>query len=763
MLSAARTYLIAILWGVCAILSSPQSASAQTAPGVPGAHPLADALSLYDANLARGATPVPGHLILPRYAQKPRADRLERAIGAHNCHTIKDLGYAPFLLVDCGEAADTRALIARFATDGIWAEADFYEQQDEGIQDPTAAYDLSDAQWHHGNRGQVIDEQEGIPGADIRSTLAWQITAGASEAPTIAVIDAGLDPHHPDFQDLFFQNLNEVCGNGVDDDNNGYVDDCHGWDIGDDDPDPNPATLPEMKESGSTCKSWHGNFMAGIAAARGDNGVGTSGVSWGGKLINLKKHDDAACSSSTSDSIEAVAYAHAMGAKIMLLSFSTRAYSKNFFDTLIAGERDGVLFVMSAGNDGEDIDGQERFPAAYPLPNGIVVANSNNRDALSGTSNWGGDLVDIAAPGTDLFGPEPGGEWGQHSGTSYAGPLVGGVAALVWATYPRMSTRQVRQAILQGSKPLAALDCDVTEQCVASGGRLDAFGALDAAATITGEARILVEELSIHEQNMDGKLTPGERVSIGWTLSNGGAASGALTASVQIVEQDAPLVPLQNDVALPPLAFGERITSGDGSEILFAVDEACQRDTMVSASLLISDAQGGLWARDLILSLDCEVDLDLDGFARPIDCDDGNAEVSPMATEVCDEVDNDCDGLTDEPEAEDARYFYVDEDGDGAGNPDLLTLACRLPPGDFVLEGDDCDDSDPEVGPYEGEDGEDACGLLPEIAAKRAGSPQAPGLLCAIGSLSGGSGDKGPLVICLGVLLFGWSRRRERT
>jgi|GEM_PF-2861121 len=760
MLSAARPYLAALLLGVCAI-TPPLLAHTQTLPGTPAYNTPTDAVALFDANLARGANPVPGHLILPKYAYDAPMERRQRALDARGCQIVRDLGYAPFILVDCGHRADLRALISSFAADGVWTEADFLEEQDEGVADPQAVYDLSDAQWHHGNRGQIIDEQEGIPGADIRTTLAWQITAGDTDAPTIAVIDAGLDPRHPDFQDLLFRNFNEICGNGVDDDENGYIDDCQGWDIGDSDPDPNPETLPEMKASGSTCKSWHGNFMAGIAAARGDNGVGTSGVLWGSKLINLKKHDDDACSSSTSDSIEAVAYAHAMGAKIMLLSFSTGAYSRNFFDTLVAGERDGVLFVMSAGNDGEDIDGQERFPAAYPLPNGIVVANSNNRDELSSSSNWGSDLVDIAAPGTDLFGPEPGGEWGQHSGTSYSGPMVGGVAAMVWATYPEMSARQVREAILTGAKPLAALDCEVTSRCVASGGRLDAFGALGAAATITGKSRILVEDVSIQEQNMDGKLTPGERISITWTLSNGGAPSGPLTASIQVVEQDAPLVPLQNDIALPPLAFGERLTSSEGLEIVFAVDDACQRNREVSTSLLITDAQGGLWARDLAIPLECEVDLDLDGVARPMDCDDADAEISPMATEVCDGVDNDCDGLSDEPEAEGARFFYVDEDEDGAGNPDLLTVACELPPGNFVERGDDCDDSDPEVGPYEGEDGKDECGLLPEIAAERAGSPQAPALLCAASALTDRE-QEAPLVLLFGVSLIGLLRRRRR-
>ena len=686
---------------------------------------------------------------------------LDSALATRGCQLVRYLGYAPYMLVDCGDGADMRALIADFSGDGVWVEADFYEQEDDTF-DPAEAYDVSDSQWHHGNRGQVIDEVAGIPGADIRTLLAWQITAGDADAPMIAAIDSGLDPDHPDFRDMLFRNFNEICGNGLDDDDNGYVDDCQGWDIGDGDPDPTPVTLPEEKESGSTCKSWHGHFMSGIAAARGDNGVGTSGVIWGGKILNLKKHDDTACSSSTSDSIEAVAYAQAMGARIMLLSFSTRSYSKNFFDTLIAGEHAGVLFVMSAGNDGEDIDGQDRFPAAYPLPNSLVVANSNNRDELSGSSNWGSDLVDLAAPGTDLIGPEPGGDWGLHSGTSYAGPMVGGVAALLWATYPMMTAKQVRRAILEGARPIAALDCEVSEACVASGGRLDAYGALDAAAMILGVSRIEIDDLVVADEDQDGKLTPGERVTVSWALSNKGAASSTLTAAVQVIEENSPLVEVQNNIALPPLAFGERIAvQGEGDQIVFAIDNACSRNSTASTSFIVRDAQGGLWARDLAIEVFCEVDLDLDGVKRPADCADDDPARSPSAVEVCDGVDNDCDGLVDEPESEDARFFYVDEDGDGAGNPDLLTVACEAPSDMFVAEGNDCDDADPEVGPYTEDGGEERCGLLPEIAAKRAGSPQSPTLLCSMSALPGERED--PLVPIALLLLCGVVRRQKRS
>ena len=86
------------------------------------------------------------------------------------------------------------------------------------------------------------------------------------------------------------------------------------------------------------------------------------------------------------------------------------------------------------------------------------------------------------------------------------------------------------------------------------------------------------------------------------------------------------------------------------------------------------------------------VDDDADGFAVEDDCDDANADVNPGATELCDEIDNDCDEEVDESDAEDAEVYYVDEDGDGFGDPDAPLSACTQPEG-AVSDNTDCDDS----------------------------------------------------------------------
>lgn len=94
----------------------------------------------------------------------------------------------------------------------------------------------------------------------------------------------------------------------------------------------------------------------------------------------------------------------------------------------------------------------------------------------------------------------------------------------------------------------------------------------------------------------------------------------------------------------------------------------------------------------------CSDDRDGDGFIEEVDCDDDDAEVNPDAVEVCDDVDNNCDGNTDEPQAIDALAWWVDADGDGYGDPARLAKACDHPTG-WVDNGDDCDDADSSIVP----------------------------------------------------------------
>src|SRR5688572_11408589 len=118
-----------------------------------------------------------------------------------------------------------------------------------------------------GQNGGLID-------ADIDAPEAWEITTGSSDV-VVGIVDTGINYNHPDLAGNIWVNPDEIAGDGVDNDNNGYIDDIHGWDFANDDSNP-------MDDNG------HGTHVAGTVAAVGNNGIGVAGVSWSSKLMALK-------------------------------------------------------------------------------------------------------------------------------------------------------------------------------------------------------------------------------------------------------------------------------------------------------------------------------------------------------------------------------------------------------------------------------------------------------------------------------------------
>lgn len=699
-----------------------------------------DPVLLFDRNLAHGASFKQDTLILSTHTL-PVA-----TLSMLGCDVSHQIGRRDLFIARCDARHSARDRVATLWGAGVWSEVAYIEQEHEDV-DPEAAYDLSPAQWHHVNTGQEIDGVDGVDGADIDSVAAWKIAPGATPGPLIAIIDSGIAHDHEDLGHMIWVNEAEVCDNQRDDDGNGYVDDCYGWDIGEQDPDPHPKTLPEKKASGSTCLSWHGTFMAGLMAADGENGVGVSGVNWGAKIINLKKHPDDDCTSSTSESIEAAAYALDAGAKIMVLSFSTSAASRNFRELLTEADEAGVLTFMSAGNSGEDIDLAERYPAYYDLENKVVVAYTGNQDALSSKSNYGAVRVDLAAPGVDLYSTSPDGGYSEHSGSSYATPLVGGVASLTWALFPELPAASVKLAVLAGAQRLDSLACvDDAPECVRTGSRLDALGALEAAAAISGGPDISVDGLTIADADLDGALSPGERATIAFVLRNHGAPTADLDVTASVLGANAPIALSNELVFAPPLGFGQSLRSDQLSGTFeLSLGDACERDAEVALTLQVRDRSDstGIWVEEARIPLACEVDLDGDGVARPRDCDDADASRHPGVEEVCDGVDNDCDGMTDEVGAVDGLPHYQDLDGDGFGSG-AFVLACAATP-EFVAVTGDCDDEDPLVFPDdEGQcepDGQDLERVSPVAESCQAVGARAPSggelSLVLIGALLG--------------------------
>ena len=317
--------------------------------------------------------------------------------------------------------------------------------------------------WGLHNTGQ----NGGSLDADIDAPEAWDLQTGSGEI-VIGVIDSGIDYTHPDLANNIWTNPGEIPGNGIDDDENGYIDDVHGWDFVNDDPDP-------MDGNG------HGTHVAGTIAAAGNNEIGISGVSWNASLMALRFLNDSGNGSSY-HALLALEYATMMGADITNNSWIGESYSGAAQFAINQAGNAGSLYVVCAGNDRNDNDITPTYPASYLGDNVITVAATTNTDGLSSFSNYGANSVDLGAPGSGILSTKPGGGYTTKSGTSMAAPHVTGVASLLLSKRGDLTPAEIRSAILSGTDSIPSLQGKTVSE-----GRLNAFGALMQIAPVNGQ------------------------------------------------------------------------------------------------------------------------------------------------------------------------------------------------------------------------------------------------------------------------------------
>jgi subtilisin family serine protease len=250
--------------------------------------------------------------------------------------------------------------------------------------------------WGLHNTGQQVNGVTGTNDADIDAPEAWDITTG-SDNVIIAVLDSGVAYPHPEINPNIWLNNVELNGTGgVDDDNNGYVDDIYGWDFLANDNNPEDVNS-------------HGTHVSGTIAARGNNGAAITGVNWNAKIMALRV---GGVVGAVGDATDAIIYAVDNGAKIINASWGGPNYSQILYDAISYANDHGVLFVAAAGNGGidgiGDNDDQTPFyPSSYNLSNIIAVAATDQNDNLISSSNYGVASVDVAAPGENVYSTIP--------------------------------------------------------------------------------------------------------------------------------------------------------------------------------------------------------------------------------------------------------------------------------------------------------------------------------------------------------------------
>ncbi len=382
---------------------------------------------------------------------------------------------------------------------------------------------LFTSQWHHLNTGQT----NGNPGSDIGSTAAWDITTGgltaAGDTIVVCVIEGG-NLNHPDLQGNAWVNHNEIPGNGIDDDDNGFVDDYLGWNVA-------------SENDQGVLFGGHGTQVMGMIGAKGNNEVGVSGINWDVKIMSVAGEnifDEASV-------VAAYNYALVMrtlynnsngsrGAFVVATNASWGIDGGNmddvpiwnaFYDTLGVH---GILNCGATANNNVNVDLVGDIPTASSSDYMISVTATNHNDIRT-FSAYGLNTIDLAAPGGNVFTTSGGQGYGTTSGTSFASPLTAGVIALLYSVpcntfielvkeNPQLGADYVRFALLEGVDPVQSL-----QGFIQTGGRVNAYNSLNVLLNNCSE------DLCLPPFSFDYTLADDTVYTFHWNQPGGASAS----------------------------------------------------------------------------------------------------------------------------------------------------------------------------------------------------------------------------------------------
>jgi len=310
----------------------------------------------------------------------------------------------------------------------------------------------------------------------------WDITRGDSNI-VIGVIDTGLDFLHPDLQNSYKINYGEYGNgkesNGIDDDNNGFTDDWRGWDFTDEpftgDPrrgdylDPDNDPTDDNKQS-------HGTAVTGIINASFNNNLGISSVAPDCKVLVMRAFD-AEGYGEEDDVANAILYGITQGVRIFNFSFGDYIFSNLLRDVIKFAYTKNVVIICSGGNDGSD---RLHYPSAYDEV--ISVGASDQTDNKAGFSSYG-ETVDIFAPGfqnlttvrTGKGSTTFNGDYDKLNGTSFAAPIVAGVAGLLLSRNPELTNEEIRGILVSTTTLMAGQN---SWDHIRSSGRLNTLNAV---------------------------------------------------------------------------------------------------------------------------------------------------------------------------------------------------------------------------------------------------------------------------------------------
>ena len=491
-------------------LSTVTLAVALAAAGVPAAAEASPASDWHSASEPRG--------VLVRFEPSSSANTRRHARSAGDVTLDRRFPLVHGLQLVRVSKGEDPADVARTleAQAGVrYAEPDLVRRASTLPNDP-----LFGGQWALQNTGQASGGLPGKVDFDLDAVDAWSIVSGGPVR--VAVIDSGIAYDHPDLAPNVFANPGESGGgretNGIDDDANGFVDDFRGWDFVNGDNDP-------YDDEG------HGTHVSGTIAARGNNGIGTTGVAWQASLIPVKA-GAADGSFLLSDILAAYSYAWSMGARVVNASFGGFGASVAE-QNVLAAARD-VLFVAAAGNEANNNDGADRaYPCSYALENVICVAAADRWGSLADFSNYGKTNVDLAAPGVGILSQ-------GLSGETILSETFDTGAATRWVPGGVLGTSDWATSTALFSSPLKSLTDSPAGDYAPDE---DTHTALAAPFSLTGKSDCWVDYKLNAETETDYDVFSLEADSgSGWVVIDGGSGS----TDGEFIDLQAPLDEFDN-------------------------------------------------------------------------------------------------------------------------------------------------------------------------------------------------------------------------
>ncbi|TNE73822.1 T9SS type A sorting domain-containing protein [bacterium] len=369
---------------------------------------------------------------------------------------------------------------------------------------------------------------------------AWDVEK-ANSAITIAIVDSGVDFTHTDLDGKKWINTNEIAGNGIDDDQNGWVDDVFGWDFwqsGD-----LGGVIVEDNDPRGDASS-HGTHVAGIAAAETNNGQGIAGAGYNASYMAIKAGGAPGNERTIAFGYEGMLYAAINGADIINCSwggFGSSTYENDIVQTVLEM---GSLIVAASGNDNEP---DVYYPASY---SGVLsVGSVTSINSKASYSNYGYKL-DVMANGSSINSTVFNNQYALNTGTSMASPFVAGLAALVKAKHPDWKPEQIKNQIRVTATPVYSSNQASYEGMLGRG--------LIHASAALGEVKpgFIISSYTLLNSNND-KIRPGENGTL--TLNIKCVNPSAQNITLKIASHNNDVVFVSSEAVIPPKMLDDEI------------------------------------------------------------------------------------------------------------------------------------------------------------------------------------------------------------